>query len=268
MKRYLPYLLLLVVSALAYLPFIGRFTYANDDWYLMYGAHAQGADYFAPAYERDRPMRAYVLGPAYELFGDDPLPYHVSAYVFRFLSAGSLFWLLNQVWPKTTSSLRAPKGRSNPLSTGRLLRRGGLDTADKRRLLDQHPPRNDETNFPIPNLLISLLFLLYPGFLSQPNPIDYQSQIVSLFAAMTSLALTVAALKTPKVAFKVVYLVLSFLLAWVYLGLIEYYLGLEVLRLLSVYLVVSKQVDRYTSKQVNTEDAIRNTQYVSSIITL
>ncbi len=71
MKRWLPYLILLIVSALTYLPFIGRFTYANDDWYLMYGAHVQGADYFVPAFERDRPIRAYVLGPAYELFGDD-----------------------------------------------------------------------------------------------------------------------------------------------------------------------------------------------------
>ncbi len=247
MKRYLPYLLLLVVSALTYLPFIGRFTYANDDWYLMYGAHVQGADYFAPAYERDRPMRAYVLGPAYDLFGDDPLPYHVSAYVFRFLGAVSLFWLLNQVWPHANPSLRAPKGRSNPLSTGRLLRR------------EDHPPRNDghpipnyqSPNLPITNLLITLLFLLYPGFLSQPNPIDYQSQIVSLFAALTSLALTVAALKTEKVALKVVYLILSFLLAWVYLGLIEYYLGLEVLRLLAIFIILRRE----------TNYALRFTQY-------
>lgn len=239
MKRYIPYLLLLIVSALTYLPFIGRFTYANDDWYLMYGAHVQGADYFAPAYERDRPMRAYVLGPAYELFGDDPLPYHVSAYAFRVLSAVSLFWLLNQVWPRRNPSLRGASVVSDeaiPASLRRLLRR------------ENHPPRNDANyQLPITNLLITLLFLLYPGFLSQPNPIDYQSQIVSLFAATTSLALTVAALKTPKLALKIGYIVLSFLLAWVYLGLIEYYLGLEVLRLLCVFLVIRKQVHTYTS---------------------
>lgn len=236
MKRYLPYLLLLVVSALTYLPFIGRFTYANDDWYLMYGAHVQGADYFAPAYERDRPMRAYVLGPAYELFGDDPLPYHVSAYVFRFLSAVSLFWLLNQVWDRGLSSrrqtaYRGPKEESSE--------RAGLDT----------PSATRPAVFSITNLLITLLFLIYPGFLSQPNPIDYQSQIVSLFTAMTSLALTVAALKTSKLALKVAYLVLSFLLAWIYLGLIEYYLGLEVLRLLCVFLVVRRQGHTYRGTQ-------------------
>ncbi|MBI5933171.1 MAG: hypothetical protein HY867_05650 [Chloroflexi bacterium] len=247
MKRYLPYLLLLVVSALTYLPFVGRFTYANDDWYLMYGAHVQGADYFAPAYERDRPLRAYVLGPAYNLFGDDPLPYHVSAYAFRFLSAVSLFWLLNQVWPLSLRGVSGANDEATPSPARGLLRR------------EDHPPRNDgypipnyqSPNLPITNLLITLLFLLYPGFLSQPNPIDYQSQIVSLFAAMTSLALTVAALKTPKLALKVVYLILSFLLAWVYLGLIEYYLGLEVLRLLVIFIVLRHK----------TNYALRFTQY-------
>ncbi|RJP55583.1 MAG: hypothetical protein C4583_00420 [Anaerolineaceae bacterium] len=225
MKRFLPYLLLLIASALTYLPFIGRFTYANDDWYLMYGAHVQGADYFALAYERDRPMRAYVLGPAYELFGDDPLPYHVSAYVFRFLSAVSLLWLLNQVWPVRPSTAGLNASRLNP----------PLRTA---------------------NLLTTLLFLIYPGFLSQPNPIDYQSQIVSLFAAMTSLALTVAALKTPKLALKGTYLILSFFLAWIYLGLIEYYLGLEVLRLLVIFIVVRR----------DTNSTLRFTHYVSRTI--
>ena len=255
-SRWLPYLILLVVSALTYLPFIGRFTYANDDWYLMYGAHVQGADYFVPAYERDRPMRAYVLGPAYDLFGDDPLPYHVSAYVFRFLSAVSLFWLLNQVWP-SRPSLRAPKGRSNPPDGAELLPEGRNDKSNLP--ISQFPT----TNFPITNLLITLLFLIYPGFLSQPNPIDYQSQIVSLFAAMTSLALTVAALKTPKVTLKVTYIILSFLLAWIYLGLIEYYLGLEVLRLLIIFIIIRRdnyQLPITNYQPRNTQSLISNSQ--------
>jgi hypothetical protein len=227
-SRWLPYLILLVVSALTYLPLIGQFTYANDDWYLMYGAHVQGADYFAPAYERDRPMRAFVLAPAYELFGDNPLPYHVSAYAFRLLSAISLLWLLNQLWPKANPSLRAAKRRIN------------LPTARELLCREEHPPRNDGSAIRIPNLLVALLFLIYPGFLSQPNPIDYQSQIISLFAATTSLALTVAALNTSKISLKIIYTGLSVALAWIYLGLIEYYLGLEVLRLISVYLVISR----------------------------
>jgi len=270
----LPYLILLVVSALTYLPFIGRFTYANDDWYLMYGAHAQGADYFAPAYERDRPMRAFVLGPAYELFGDNPLPYHVSAYVFRLLSAVSLLWLLNQVWPYANPSLRGARVASDEAISAR--GRGLLRQAGSRYDLEKHsvysttsPPRNDGNyQLPITNLLVALLFLLYPGFLSQPNPIDYQSQIVSLFAAMTSLALTVAALKEEGTSLKIIYTILSILLAWIYLGLIEYYLGLEVLRLLSIYIFVRRntgtRVNRYTGKQVEAQSSSANSQHAIS----
>lgn len=41
------------------------------------------------------------------------------------------------------------------------------------------------------NFLVALLLLIYPGFLSQIQPVDYQSQIFSLFLAMVSIALTI-----------------------------------------------------------------------------
>jgi len=214
-RAWLPLLILFLASALTYLPLVTQIRFSNDDWYLIYGAHVRGPDYFAPAYERDRPMRAFVLAPEYALFGDNPLPYHLTMYIFRLLSAVTLFWLLNQLWP------------SKP-------RTSQLPTPDSRL-----PPPNSP--FPIPNLLISLLFLLYPGFLSQPNPVDYQSQIIALFAVIASLALTVAALKAQKPLTKITYTLLSALLAWLYLGVIEYYIGLEVLRLIIVYLLVNRK---------------------------
>ncbi len=217
-SKWLPFLILLLASALTYLPFVTQIGFSNDDWYLVYGAHVRGPAYFAPAYERDRPLRAYVLAPEYSLFGDNPLPYHLTMYAFRLLSAASLFWLLNQLWPGRRRTAASP------------------DVARNRETLDAAFVGNR-----IPNLLISLLFLLYPGFLSQPNPVDYQSQIIALFAATLSLALTVAALHAGKMYVRVIYTLLSILLAWFYLGLIDYYLGLEALRLLSVYLVVKRQ---------------------------
>jgi hypothetical protein len=246
--NWLPFLILLLASAVTYLPFVGQIGYSNDDWYLMYGAHVQGAHYFAPAYERDRPMRAFVLAPEYSLFGDNPLPYHVTMYAFRLLGAVSLLWLLNQLWPKSNPSLRGANA-STTLSTGSVS--DEAIPSMTRRLLRRFAARNDSVS--IPNLLIALLFLLYPGFLSQPNPVDYQSQIISLCAAITSLALTVAALKSEKTLTKVAYTIFSIALAWIYLGLIEYYIGLEVLRLLSIYLLVSR----------NPQHATRNTQHAT-----
>ncbi len=262
-----PFLVLFLASALTYLPLVGQIRFSNDDWYLIYGAHVRGADYFAPAYERDRPMRAFVLGPEYSLFGDEPLPYHLTMYAFRFLGAVSLFWLLNQLWPGAESASSLRGGLSGAERSRRPTKQSPTQLADPqsaRGLLrrEERPPRNDSVNvtnyqLPVTNLLITLLFLLYPGFLSQPNPVDYQSQIIALFAATTSLALTLAALRAEKILARVIYTLLSIALAWFYLGLIEYYLGLEVLRLLSVHLIVKR----------NTQYAIRN-NYQLPITTL
>ena len=187
-------LLLLIASAVAYLPLVSRIGYLNDDWYLMYDAHTQGPGFFHQVYAVDRPARAYVLGAAYSLFGDDILYYHISGYVFRLLSAITLFWILERLWPG-------------------------------RRAM---------------NFSAALLFLLYPGFLSQVNPIDYQSQLLSLCLAMISLALTIQAIRTSNIPSRIILTMLSILLGVEYLALVDYFIGFEVLRLALVLLLVMR----------------------------
>lgn len=185
-------LLLLIVSALTYLPLVNQIGYLNDDWYLMYDAHTQGPDFFHEVYRTDRPARAYVMEAASSLFGDNALYYHLSGYVFRFLSAVALFWIMGRLW----SGRRAM------------------------------------------NFSAALLFLLYPGFLSQVNPIDYQSQLLSLCLAMISIALTIRAVQTSNVLHRVLLTILSILLGMLYLALVDYHIGFEVLRLALVLLLV------------------------------
>ncbi len=87
----------------------------------------------------------------------------------------------------------------------------------------------------------ALLFLIYPGFLSQPNAIDYLCHIVGLAAAMLSLALTVKAMLTVRLPGKVVFFGLSILLGWFYLGQMEYYIGFEAARLGLIILLANRQ---------------------------
>ena len=77
----------------------------------------------------------------------------------------------------------------------------------------------------------ALLYTVYPGFLSQFNGIDYQSQIASLAIAMSSIALTVKACEDLQFVRKWIYIVLSIAFGWFYLGLVEYEIGFEFLRL-------------------------------------
>lgn len=196
-------LVLVIVSALAYLPYVAQLGYLNDDWYLMYDAHVAGPGFFKEVFASDRPLRAFMLGPAFSLFGMNPLPYHLTAYAFRLLSGFSALWLTRQLWP------------------------------------NQH-------GF---NFSVALLFLIYPGFLSQVNPIDYQSQLVSLFLAVFSIVITNLALQASHPIQRWGYTVLSIFLGWLYLGLVEYFIGFEFLRVASITFIFLRGNDSIPSKR-------------------
>ena len=183
---WIEFVLMLVISAAIYLPFISKFGYYNDDWYSMYAARVNGTEVFHEMYSIDRPGRAYVMIPLYELFQGNPLYYNISAYVLRLAGAVALLWLLRLLW-------------------------------GARRL---------ET------FLIAFLFLIYPGFLSMPNAIDFQSHLIGILLAYVSLGLGILGSRASKFAHRVVLWLLAVLTGWGYLSQMEYYLGFEVVRLI------------------------------------
>lgn len=193
-NRFEPFLsvfLLSLVSALVYLPFVPKFGYFNDDWYLMFAAGAKGPSVFWDIFAIDRPLRALVMIPAYTLFGADPLYYNLSAFLFRLIGGLSFLWILRTLWPRNRRA----------------------------------------------TLWMSLLFLLYPGFLSQPNAIDYLSHMAGLAGGMLSIGLTLRAVQSTTWMRKALYYPASILLGWFYLSQIEWYIGLEFFRFACVFLL-------------------------------
>ncbi len=93
------------------------------------------------------------------------------------------------------------------------------------------------------NLLMAALFLIYPGFLSQPNAVDFQAHLFSLMLAMLSLALSVKAVLATPPWVKWTLTALAILTGWVYLALMEYFIGLEALRLGLIALLVFRQAN-------------------------
>jgi hypothetical protein len=87
---------------------------------------------------------------------------------------------------------------------------------------------------------MSLLFLIYPGFLSQPNAIDYQSHIIGLAAALASIALTLKAILLESRTNKLVLHIFSILLGWFYLSQMEWYIGFEFFRWACVFALSSR----------------------------
>ena len=89
-------------------------------------------------------------------------------------------------------------------------------------------------------LWMALLFLTYPGFLSQPNAIDYLCHLTGLAAGMLSIVLTIKAIRTGTGSEKSLLYVASVVFGWFYLGQIEWFIGLEFLRFACVLLLSNR----------------------------
>jgi uncharacterized membrane protein (UPF0136 family) len=95
---------------------------------------------------------------------------------------------------------------------------------------------------------MALLYSIYPGFLSQLNGIDYQSQIISLAAAIWSLGLTAHTFFEKRLVHKVVAIVLAVRLGIIYVGLVEYEVGFELMRLFVLFLLAGRVMHDYRQR--------------------
>jgi hypothetical protein len=80
--------------------------------------------------------------------------------------------------------------------------------------------------------LMTVLFIIYPGFLSQPNANTKQNHLYGFGTALLSIALMLQSIKTNKPGWKIVCSLLSILLTANYLFIYEYMIGLEGTRLI------------------------------------
>lgn len=197
-----PYIALLLTGGVIYLILIPQMGYFNDDWYLMYAAGTKGATVFQDIFIIDRPMRAWVMMPAYALFGNNPILYNLSALLFRFLSASIFYWSLILLWEKHKKIA----------------------------------------------WVSALLFFIYPGFLSQFNGIDYQSQMVSLTFMMLSFGLIIRAYQNKQIHLHVLSFFVTTFVTTFYLGLVEYFIGMEVLKIAVLAMLVFRDENMWAMR--------------------
>jgi hypothetical protein len=99
MKKRLPEILfLLIISAIVYLPHIGKLVYYTDDWYYIYDGIAGGTKIFHEMFRIDRPARGYFFEWYFSVFGIHPLPWHIGIYLWRGLAAIGALWMFNSLW--------------------------------------------------------------------------------------------------------------------------------------------------------------------------
>ncbi len=92
------FLILLVITALVYLPGINRLGYYRDDWNNLFNAYTQGSQMLIMHYASDRPLDGYLLRYAFDILGYNPLPYLIINLIFRFLSGFFFYRSILVVW--------------------------------------------------------------------------------------------------------------------------------------------------------------------------
>jgi len=82
--------------------------------------------------------------------------------------------------------------------------------------------------------MMAVLFIVYPGFLSQPNANTKQNHLYGFGTALLSIALTLEAMKTSKRGWRLFCTLVSLLLTANYLWIYEYMIGFEGVRMLLI----------------------------------
>ena len=89
--------------------------------------------------------------------------------------------------------------------------------------------------------LMAVLFIVYPGFLSQPNANTKQNHLYGFGTALLSIALMLQAIKTDKRVWKILCSLLAYILTANYLFIYEYMIGFEGTRLILMGYVLYQQ---------------------------
>lgn len=84
-------------------------------------------------------------------------------------------------------------------------------------------------------VLSAMIFVVFPGFLAQPNAATKINHLIGYGAALFSIALTLQAAKTPGRSRKFICTALSMLLLALYVWIYEYMIGLEVMRVVLLF---------------------------------
>ncbi len=97
-------------------------------------------------------------------------------------------------------------------------------------------PENKKETF-----LAALFFLIYPGFLSQPTPIDFQTHLVGIWMAFLSIGLSVKSIFTPNRLQRFLLWGGAVLSGWFYLAQMEYYIRFEIIRVLLFIMIFRRK---------------------------
>ncbi len=112
---------------------------------------------------------------------------------------------------------------------------------------------------------IAVLFLIYPGFLQQPNANTFSNQLLTYTLGIISIGLTVGALFSKRRSTRILYTALAVLTGFSYWLLYEYMIGLEGVRLVLIAYITHRKYQADLRENLR-HTAIRWMPYFPAII--
>ena len=88
--------------------------------------------------------------------------------------------------------------------------------------------------------MMALFFVLYPGYLRWMEGFEDQPRILSSFFMALSIAMTLQAIRTTRTVPKILMWTGSILFGWAYIALVDFSFGMEFIRWLCVFLLVTR----------------------------
>ncbi len=104
--------------------------------------------------------------------------------------------------------------------------------------------------------LMALVFALYPGYSWWVAGVEHQPMMASLALQALSLASTLQAVRETHALNKALLFASSLVSGWLYIGLVDYAIGVEALRFLAVYVLISRE-GRLQTVNVRVRETLR-----------
>src|SRR5271157_5003818 len=194
-----------LITIIAYgllLPFTGFYW---DDWPFAWAAKFLGPSQFIPSFVGFRPFLGPIFFLTTSLIPSNPILWQIFALIIRFIAALSVFFALNQIWPR----------------------------------------------YKFQTLIASLLFLVFPGFSQHWVAFTHINQEwIPFIFYLLSFGFTACALRDPKK--KGINSIIALLLLMVGIFPTEYFIGLEPLRFLFIWVIIAEETKGFWSRFIQT----------------
>src|SRR5271157_3721587 len=194
-----------LITIIAYgllLPFTGFYW---DDWPFAWAARFLGPSQFLSSFAGFRPFLGPIFFLTTSLIPSNPILWQIFALIIRFIAALSVFFALNQIWPR----------------------------------------------YKFQTLIASLLFLVFPGFSQHWVAFTHINQEwIPFIFYLLSFGFTACALRDPKK--KGINSIIALLLLMVGIFPTEYFIGLEPLRFLFIWVIIAEETKGFWSRFIQT----------------